>query len=127
VDDKELNAFRTMLLGLRRRLANNLNTMQNEALRTGERSRGELSEMPLEHLADRGSETFARDLIISIMQNSELEFWEIDNALEKIQEGTYGRCENCQEEIARERLRALPFARLCIKCKQAEERESAGT
>jgi len=49
----------------------------------------------------------------------------IDEALENIEDGTYGICEECGEPISKPRLRALPYAVLCLKCKQAEEMERA--
>ena len=125
VKRSELQAFRSMLLDLRRRLASNVDHMQSEALRSGSGAKAELSDMPLEHLADRGSDNFARDLMISILQGSEAEICDIDAALAKIDAGTYGMCESCHGEISKGRLKALPFARLCIKCKQVEERQAA--
>ena len=115
-----------MLVELRRRLANNVDHIQSAGLRAGGGDGGELSDMPLEHLADRGSDTFARDLMISVLENSEAEVCDIDAALEKIDAGTYGACEACSASISRARLKALPFARLCIQCKQAEEQQAAG-
>lgn len=121
----ERKAFRKMLLELRQKLASNVGHMQNEALRNNGESVGELSDMPLEHLADRGSDNFAKDLMISILQTSEGEICDIDAALAKLEDRTYGTCENCRSKIAESRLVALPFARLCIKCKQAEEQQAA--
>ncbi len=46
-------------------------------------------------------------------------------ALEKIEKGVFGRCEHCDGEIGTKRLHALPFARLCIQCRQAEEQKNA--
>lgn len=113
-----------MLTELRKRLADNVNHMHSEALQENSEGGNELSDMPLEHLADRGSETFARDLMISILQSSEAQLVDIDDALEKIDNDQYGVCEECGGEIRKARLKALPFARLCIKCKESEE--SAG-
>ena len=126
VKAEELKAFRSMLLELRQKLADNVNHIQNEALRTGGEGASELSDLPLEHLADRGSDNFAKDLMIGILQNSEAELCDIDAALAKIVAGTYGNCESCGRDIGRGRLKALPFARLCIECKQAEESLPAG-
>lgn len=50
----------------------------------------------------------------------------INHALEKILDGTYGKCEECSQEINRDRLEALPMVRLCMACKQAEEQEGLG-
>jgi DnaK suppressor protein len=48
----------------------------------------------------------------------------IDQALQRIQEGTYGNCVRCSEKIADERLEALPYVDLCIKCQRIEEQQS---
>jgi len=56
-----------------------------------------------------------RDLALSAQALAAVE--EIDKALEKIQVGTYGVCEKCGENIPKERLKALPYAALCVKCK----------
>jgi len=124
VKKEDLKAFRTMLLELRGRLAENVNHMQTEALQEGAGTRSELSDVPLEHLADRGTDNFARDMMINILQNSEAEICDIDLALDKIDGGTYGTCEACGKNIPKGRLKALPFARLCIQCKQTEERQA---
>ena len=121
---EELQAFRRVLLELRRKLAGNVSRIETEALHTGGESASELSDVPLEHLADRGSDSFARDLMISILQNSEAEIHDIDTALAKLDAGTYGACDTCGSQIGITRLKALPFARLCIDCKQAEESEA---
>jgi len=125
VKQEELDQFRQVLVALRRRLANNLNHIEQAALHTGGESTNDLSDVPLEHLADRGSENFARDMMIGIMQNSEAEVQDIDTALAKIDAGTFGLCESCQGPIPISRLKALPFARLCIDCRQKHEKHEA--
>jgi DnaK suppressor protein len=56
-----------------------------------------------------------RDLALSAQARAAIE--EIDQAIEKIHEGSYGRCDNCGTAIPKERLKALPYAALCVKCK----------
>ena len=56
-----------------------------------------------------------RDLALSAQARAAIE--QIDVAVEKIHDGTYGRCENCGTAIPKERLKALPYAALCVKCK----------
>lgn len=121
MEKEDLKTFREMLSNLRKKLSSNVSHMQNDALRESGRNGSELSDMPMEHLADRASDNFEKDLMIGILQNSEAEIVDIDIAIEKIDEGTYGKCEDCGGEIAKERLKAIPFARLCIDCKQAQE------
>lgn len=121
---QERKTLRKLLLRLRERLADNVGHMQNEALRNNGETFSELSDLPLEHLADRGSDNFAKDLMISLLQTSEAEICDIDDALAKLEADTYGICESCDSRIAKSRLKALPFARLCMECRQAEEQQA---
>jgi len=124
VQKKELAELRGLLLELRRKLSNSIDQLHNDALRTAGETVDELSDVPAEHMADRGSDNFARDLKIGILQNSDAELCDVNLALEKIDMGVFGQCEHCQGDIPIKRLRALPFARLCIQCRQAEEQKN---
>lgn len=121
INDEELEEFRQLLTELREKLANSVSTMEREALRNGDMALGELSNVPLNHLADQASDNFTQDLMVGILQNSEAELADVDEALDKITRGTYGSCEDCGDDISKNRLRALPFARLCIDCKREQE------
>jgi DnaK suppressor protein len=66
--------------------------------------------------ADLAQDYNFRQRISSIVDRYELEIIEIDNALRRIEEGTYGICENCGNAIPVERLRAMPQAKLCVRC-----------
>ena len=74
------------------------------------------------HLADTATETYDRELDYTLEENSEHVLADIDAALKRIEEGTYGICTNCGEPIAVEHLEALPWATLCIDCKRDRER-----
>jgi RNA polymerase-binding protein DksA len=112
----ELENFRQQLLKLGQRLKSDFSDLQSEALRNvGGEPSGSLSNVPL-HLADLGSDTYERELSLSLLQNEEQTLEEVAAALQRIEQGSYGRCENCGKEIGRERLKAVPFARLCIDC-----------
>jgi len=121
VEQKEIETFRKSLIELRRRLTSSVSRMQNDAFDKDGRGGKELSDIPLEHLADRASDTFNSDLLIEIIENNEAEIIDIDRALDEIDEGTYGKCERCDARISTERLKALPFARVCIECKRRED------
>jgi DnaK suppressor protein len=75
-----------------------------------------------EEYADAGTATFERERDLSLVNNLRDLIERIDKALGKIQEGTYGLCDRCGKPIEKLRLKALPYANLCIKDKQAEER-----
>jgi RNA polymerase-binding transcription factor DksA len=68
-----------------------------------------------QHQADLGTETFEREKDFSLLEQLEAELNDLDHALRKLDDGTYGRCEACGKEIPTERLDALPGARLCVE------------
>lgn len=72
--------------------------------------------------ADAGSKTFDREQEMSIANNRRDLLSQMDRALARVDEGTYGRCEECGKPIAKPRLQAFPSATLCVTCKQREER-----
>ncbi|ODS31936.1 MAG: DNA-binding protein [Candidatus Scalindua rubra] len=63
------------------------------------------------------------EISMSVVQGEARELEKIDNALKKLKKGQYGICENCGKKINKQRLKAIPFVNLCIKCQEDEERE----
>jgi DnaK suppressor protein len=79
-------------------------------------------EMPFEEdYAASGTTTFERERDLSLSENVKDLLKRVDEALDHIEDGTYGTCDMCSDRIQEERLKALPYANLCIKCKQKEE------
>jgi DnaK suppressor protein len=74
------------------------------------------------HLADTATVTVDREIDYTLEENSEHVLTEIDEALQRINDGTFGTCTNCGKEIETERLEYLPYATLCIDCKRLQER-----
>ncbi len=72
--------------------------------------------------ADIAANLIEDEIVMSIAQGEAREIDQIDNALEKIESGKYGVCECCGKSINKQRLLAIPFVSLCIKCKEDEER-----
>lgn len=75
-----------------------------------------------EEYADAGTNTFEREKDLSLVNNLRDLIDRIDKALQKMDDGSYGLCDRCGKPIEKLRLKALPYANLCIKDKQAEER-----
>ena len=75
-----------------------------------------------QHLADHAGELVDREMDESLEDNAEQIVREIDLALGRIEDGTYGSCARCGQSIPEERLAAVPYAVLCMSCKQREER-----
>ncbi|MHC4198554.1 MAG: TraR/DksA family transcriptional regulator [Planctomycetota bacterium] len=76
--------------------------------------------------SDQAAEALDSDTAMQLAASDSSEVAQIDKALQNIQEGTYGRCEACGEDIPWQRLDALPYATLCVKCKEREERVGSG-
>lgn len=122
----ELETYRHWLLERRGALSGNVTKMEDEALRRSRQdATGDLSSMPI-HMADMGSDTFEQDFTLGLIENEEQELGAIEDALERIAEGTFGVCEECSKLIPKERLKAIPQAALCLECKQKEEGEAGG-
>jgi RNA polymerase-binding transcription factor DksA len=86
-------------------------------------SMNETSDNP-QHQADQGTETFDRERDLSILEQVEAELADIEHALRRLDEGTYGQCEACGEPIADDRLEALPGARFCVRHQAAVEADT---
>jgi DnaK suppressor protein len=74
------------------------------------------------HLADSATATLNREIDYTLEENAEHVLQAINEALERIDEGTFGTCRRCGKPIAEERLDAIPYANRCIDCKRLEER-----
>jgi RNA polymerase-binding transcription factor DksA len=77
-----------------------------------------------QHQADVGTETFDRERDLSILEQVEAELADIEHALTRLDDGTYGRCEVCGAAIADDRLEALPAARFCLAHQAAVEADA---
>lgn len=108
---RDLRHFRELLLAKRRQLLGDMETMENEALRT---ETSNLSHLPV-HMADMGTDNYEQEFTLSLVDRDRQMVDEIDLALKKIDEKTYGICEGTGQMIARERLEAKPWARYSIE------------
>jgi DnaK suppressor protein len=113
----DLASRKDELLALRARLST-----AAEGVHVDEEDDTELTSSIGDHIADHASETFERELDESLEDNADNVIREIDLALRKIEEGTYGKCAVCGKEIPEERLAAVPYATLCIDDKRKRER-----
>ncbi len=117
---RELSEFRRLLVAERDRLTEELEAIE-EHLPEVEQVSMDASSGYDEDLADVASDTFEREKEFAI-ENSVQELLEqVEEALGRIDDRSYGICEVCGQSIHPDRLRALPYARLCINCKAREE------
>ena len=112
----EVESFRNVLEGLRARLRGDLDQMTDEALRrTQSETSGNLSNVPL-HMADVGTENYDQEFTLGLIENEQATLDQVQTALARIEAGTFGRCDECGEPIAKPRLQALPYTKHCIQC-----------
>jgi RNA polymerase-binding transcription factor DksA len=117
---RELERYRQMLLRKRGELVGDISTMENEALRG---QSGALSNSP-NHMAEQGSEAYDQALSLDLAAADRKLIREIDDALVRITEGTYGLCQLTGKPIKAERLEELPWARYSIEAAREMERQS---
>jgi RNA polymerase-binding protein DksA len=118
----DLDAYKERLLVLRARLRGDVTQMADATLKKSRtEGNGDLSSMPI-HMADVGSDNFEQEFTLSLMETEEQTLDRIETALERIEDGTYGTCEECGVKIPKKRLDALPYATMCVKCASQLER-----
>lgn len=117
----DLDRFRARLLDERQRVLDAIENIHTE-------NPGSLSDETEEltfqdnHLGDVATATFDREMASTLEENSTHVLTEIEAALARIEDGTYGLCTKCGQPIGEERLEALPWATLCIDDKRKQER-----
>jgi RNA polymerase-binding transcription factor DksA len=114
----DLAKYRQTLLALRTRLDGDVNHLTSEALRT---AGGAPPNAPT-HLADVGSDNYEQEFALHLLASEEETLVEVLDALRRLEQGTFGVCEECQAPIPKGRLQALPYARHCVRCASKNER-----
>ena len=119
----DMRVYKERLLQLRARIRGDVSAMANAALnKTRSEASGDLSSMPI-HMADVGSDNFEQEFTLSLMANDEGTLDAIEAALERIEDGTYGSCMECDGRITKTRLNAIPHTPYCIRCASQIERQ----
>jgi RNA polymerase-binding protein DksA len=111
----DITHFKQVLLMKRREIVGSVNEIQNETLKKSRLdAAGDLSSMPI-HMADAGTDTFEQEFALGLMDSERKILREIDDALERIQQGVYGICEVTGKPILKARLEATPWARYSVE------------
>jgi DnaK suppressor protein len=93
-------------------------SMYKQDLRAGQES----TDDGTEDIVDRANNAYNRELMFSLSDAERNTLLQIENALRRMDEGGYGRCANCGQNIAVPRLEALPWARFCVDCQELAEK-----
>ena len=118
----DLTLHRERLLALRARLQGDMTQMEDNAL-NGDHTK--TTSMP-NHMAELGSDNFDTELTLSLLGSEKDALDQIDAAIERIEDGSYGQCETCGVQIPKARLEAVPYAALCVRCASQQEEGHGG-
>lgn len=114
--------YKQLLLDLRDHLLDRINFLAGDNLNRSQReSSGDLSAYGF-HMADAGTDNFDREFALSMVSSEQDGLYEVEEALKRLEAGLYGICEMCEKPIAKPRLQAVPFTRLCVTCQASTER-----
>ena len=120
--NSELQIYRLQLLALQNRLNTDVSDLADEALgKPGDEASVNLSHVPI-HMADLGTASFEQQFTLSLLENEEQVLEEIAAAWDRIDQGTFGRCEECRKEIPKARLLVLPYTSHCVECAREVQR-----
>ena len=118
----ELKFFRAQLQKQLDLIQGNLDALAGDNLkRSPIEASGDISAHST-HMADQGTDNFDRELALNLASSRQESLYDIEDAIRRIDEGSYGACESCGGAIERPRLKALPFAKKCMVCQNAAER-----
>lgn len=124
MSNADSETYRQHLLALQRRLRGDVTQLKDEALhRGGGEASGNLSNMPI-HMADLGTDNFEQEFTLGLLENEEQLLQEIEAALKRMDQGTFGKCEECQKPIPKARLEALVYTRHCVDCARKVQQSS---
>jgi len=111
----EVARFKKALLEKKQTLMGDVSQMETQALKASEQ------DFSVDHMADHGSDNYEQDLTLGLIETEEKVLNDIEDALKRISEGTFGLCERCEKNINKARLEALPHARYCLDCQKKTE------
>lgn len=125
MNKKDMKRFEKKLVGERDRLATFLGKLESSVLkRTQRESSGDLSAYSI-HMADLGTDAIERENDLQVASAEARLLVEINEAIGRIEDGTYGTCESCGKPIDHNRLEVVPQARYCLKCQEQADRRVA--
>lgn len=121
---KDLKEYKEKLLNLKDDMLEQIKDISKDTLMKSQKeASGNVTGHGI-HMADVASDNYDRDFNIGLVSGEKKIVIAIDNALERVQEKTYGVCEECKKPIAKIRLNVIPYARYCKKCKEKLEKEN---
>lgn len=119
---KDLKEFKQIVLKKKEEIFEDLQHISDDTLRKSQKeASGDISGYTY-HMADVATDNYDREFSLGLASNERKVLYELDDALKRIEDGSFGICDDCKRQITKIRLKAVPSARLCIKCQQKREK-----
>ncbi len=116
----KFDAYKKLLLNIKDKIAGDLRNLSDENNGSGNDRGGDVSGHAL-HMADVATDMYDREFTLGLAANERELLFQVDEALLRVAEGTYGVCNVCKKPIPATRLKAIPHAKLCLKCQEKSE------
>ena len=115
LSDPDLAKFKELLLHIRGVITGDISKLEQDAFGID----GEVG--GVDSVADGGSDSYTQAFSLELLEIDEHTLREIDQALERLNEGSFGRCQECESWLLKDRLRAIPYATCCVGCQRNKE------
>lgn len=122
MNKKDLSVFKKMIIKKKGEIIEEIKCLSEDTLKKSQKdASGDISGYTY-HMADVATDNYDREFVLGLASNERELLYELDDAVKRIEEGNFGVCEECKCLIAKTRLKAVPQARLCIKCQEKKEK-----
>lgn len=119
---KQLGEFKKLVLKKKEEILDDIKHISDDTLKKSQKeASGDISGYTY-HMADVATDSYDREFSLGLASSERQFIYELDDALKRIEEGVFGICEGCKALIAKNRLKAVPHARLCVKCQEKKEK-----
>ncbi len=122
LNKKEMVEYKKMINKRKDEILESLNRVSQDTLKKSQKdASGDISGYSF-HMADVATDNYDREFTLGLASHERQFLYELDDALKRIEEGTFGICEECKSVLTKVRLKAIPYARLCLDCQQKREK-----
>ncbi|MEW6170922.1 MAG: TraR/DksA family transcriptional regulator [Candidatus Omnitrophota bacterium] len=123
MNKKELKIFKDLILKRKEEILEGIKHISDDTLKKSQKdAAGDISGYTY-HMADVATDTYDREFSLGIASSERKVLYEIEDALKKIEEGSYGFCEICKKSISKARLKAVPYTKMCVDCQETKEKK----
>lgn len=120
---KELSEFKRIIFKRKEEIDDEIKHISEDTLKKSQKdASGDISGYTY-HMADVATDNYDREFSLGLVSNDRKSLYELEDALKRVEDGSYGICQECKSFIAKTRLKAVPQARLCVKCQQKKEKK----